>query len=292
LGKGQWQVGLAYRRLTADQWFVGTEIREDQAPFGQPLLLNINSIDFTAYYGVTDRLSLSLTLPFSTGTHSRFYADGARHRVSASGLGDVSLTGNFWLFDPEKHSRGNLSLQVGVKAPTGKNDAVDDYFLASGKTSFAVDQAIQLGDGGWGILLQMQAFQELFSNAYGYAYGSYLASPRNQSDVVRSPGSSVRISVPDVYSGRLGLSYAVLPKWGVSASFGGRVDGLPSRDLIGGSDGFRRPIVVAYVDPGVSLRLGGNTLFVNVPIRVYADFIAGAGDLAKYLIYAGVDHRF
>jgi len=31
------------------------------------------------------------TVPFSKGTHSRFYADGVRHRVSAGGLGDVRL---------------------------------------------------------------------------------------------------------------------------------------------------------------------------------------------------------
>ena len=57
------------------------------APSGQPLLLEINSLDVSVSYGLTDRWTLAATLPFSRGTHSRFYADGRRHRVSAAGLG-------------------------------------------------------------------------------------------------------------------------------------------------------------------------------------------------------------
>jgi hypothetical protein len=87
-------VDVAYRRLSADQWFVGSDVREAAAPFGQPLLLNIKSLDATVSYGVTDQFSSTLTLPFSYGTHSRFYTDGSRHQVAASGLGDVSLVGN------------------------------------------------------------------------------------------------------------------------------------------------------------------------------------------------------
>ena len=51
-----WEVGAAFRRLGADQWFVGSEVRESAAPFGQPLFLNIYSLDATITYGVTDRL--------------------------------------------------------------------------------------------------------------------------------------------------------------------------------------------------------------------------------------------
>jgi hypothetical protein len=84
---------VAYRRLYADKWYVGPDVRESAAPFGQPLLINLNSVDVSVDYGVNDRLSLTLTLPFSYGTHSRFYADGKRHEVSAAGLGDISLAG-------------------------------------------------------------------------------------------------------------------------------------------------------------------------------------------------------
>lgn len=302
LAAHQWQIGLAYRSLTADQWFVGKEIREDQAPFGQPLFLNIYSADLTATYGVSDRLSATLTLPFSYGTHSRYYADGVRHKVSAGGLGDVSLSANSWLLDPQKHSDGNIWVSLGVKAPTGKNDVEDDFFLANGSViQRPVDQAIQPGDGGWGILLEMQAFGQLFSNFFVYGSGSYLMSPKDTTDVP-SPIPGVPLSVPDVFSARVGFSYAPLFGHGLSVSLGGRVDGIPLRDAIGGSDGFRRPAIIGYVDPGLALTIGRNIISVNVPVRVYADFrpslidqqlgLQGGGDLAKYLVFIRVDRRF
>jgi hypothetical protein len=40
----QWEIGVAYRHLSADQWFVGADVRESAAPFGQPLFLNIGSL--------------------------------------------------------------------------------------------------------------------------------------------------------------------------------------------------------------------------------------------------------
>lgn len=60
-----WEIGVAYRHLGADQWFVGSDVRESAAPFGQPLLLGINSMDVSVSYGVTDRAGVTLTLPFA-----------------------------------------------------------------------------------------------------------------------------------------------------------------------------------------------------------------------------------
>ncbi|MEO8350011.1 MAG: hypothetical protein ABI610_13975 [Acidobacteriota bacterium] len=247
-------------------------------------------------------MSASLTLPFSYGTHSRYYADNSRHKVKAGGLGDVSLTGRFWLLNPQRHTDGNVAVSLGVKAPTGKNDVEGDFFLANGSVvQRPVDQSIQLGDGGWGVLLQAQTFQKLFENGHGYANGSYLVTPKNTTEI-RSPLPGVPLSVSDVYSGRLGLVYTLPFAPAVSVGFGGRVDGIPIRDLIGKSDGFRRPAVIGYADPSLGISLGPYAVTVNVPIRVYADFrrglldrefnFDGGGDLAKYLFFFGIDRRF
>lgn len=295
-------MSLAYRSLTAGEWFVGRDVREDRAPFGEPLFLNIQSADLTLNYGLTERLSASLTLPFSYGTHSRYYADNSRHKVKAGGLGDVNLLGTFWFLDPSRHTDGNVAASLGVKAPTGKNDVQDDFFLANGSVvQRPVDQSIQLGDGGWGFLLQAQAFQKLFESGYGYANGSYQLSPKNTTDV-GSPLPGVPLSVPDVFSARLGLIYTLPFAPALAVAFGGRVDGIPRRDAIGESDGFRRPAVIGYADPSIEVTLAGYRLTVNVPVRVYADFrpglldrqfnFAGGGDLAKYLFFFGIDRRF
>src|SRR5579863_107581 len=144
-----WEVGMAFRHLGADQWFVGSQVRESAAPFGQPLFLNIYSVDATLTYGVTDRVSVTMTVPFSHGTHSRFYADGQRHTVAAGGLGDISGVANIWLRRPVRESSGNVAIGLGVKSASGNNGVIGDYFLADRSlTKNPVDQSIQLGDGG------------------------------------------------------------------------------------------------------------------------------------------------
>src|SRR5215472_5631436 len=154
---GHWEVGVAFRRLSAGQWFVGSQVRESAAPFGQPLLLNIYSLDATITYGVTERVSVTLTVPFSRGTHNRFYGDGKRHTAESAGLGDISGIANIWLRRPSRESSGNIALGVGVKTNSGNNDVVDNFFLADGSvTKNPVDQSIQLGDGGVGVIFQLQ----------------------------------------------------------------------------------------------------------------------------------------
>ena len=303
--KGRWEISLAYRRITADQWIIGRDVREDKAPFGQPLYLDIRSLDLTADYGLSDRTRLSLTFPFSEGSHSRYYADGARHKVYSAGLGDINLIAARWMIDPGSQPKGNLELGIGVKSATGRNDVTGDYFLANGKTTFTVDQSIQLGDGGWGIILQGRGFRELFANGYGYVNASYVVSPQNQTRVHQGQSgsySAVRVSVPDVYGARFGLAYVVMPRQGVSLSAGGRIDGIPLRDVVGRSDGFRRPTVIGYLEPGLTIARGNNTLAIALAVRKYANFRpsaidqqlgnTGGGDLAKNAVFVSVSRRF
>jgi hypothetical protein len=108
------------------------------------------------------------------------------------------------------------------------------------------------------------------------------------------------LSVPDVYHARFGLALAVLPKQGLSASLGLRADGIPVRDLIGGSDGFRASARSVFIDPGLSLSIGQNDFTLSVPIRVHGEFYRGQplpdgqsdrGDLAKRLIFLGYTRR-
>jgi hypothetical protein len=302
-------VGVNYRRLTADEWLVGKERRQDLSPNGGPVEININSLDFTVAYGVTDRLSLSLTLPFSTGTQSRFYTDGQPHQVSATGLGDINLSAWTWILDPPTHWNGNVALGLGIKLPTGSNNVEDTYYDTNGPPRYFVDQSIQLGDGGWGILLQTQAFQKLVHNVSGYLAGYYLITPQAESDVVFTPSTispyaGVRLAVPDVYNVRGGLTLALTASPGLSFSLGGRLDGIAKKDLLGGGDdAFRRPAIQVYADPGLGLSYGPHTFSLNVPVRVYYNFRASlldektikrpaGGDLAKYLIFAGYTHRF
>jgi len=300
----EWQLALDYRYLHADHFFVGSKsVTPPAMYFGQPLVIDIHSVNVNVTYGLTDRLTVRLTVPVSYGTNSRFYPDTARHLARAGGIGDIGLVVAAWLWNPVTHLSGNLSLGAGLKMPTGNHRALDDYFLADGSSvAHPVDQSIELGDGGWGVILQGQAFRRVGARGVAYATASYLVSPRNQTDVTRAPAgqpnASIRMSVPDVYTGRLGLAYSVRPEHNLSFSLGARVDGIRYHDLIGRSDGFRRPGYIVFADPGVTLTRGSSALTVNTPIRAVVRLsetltpTVGAGDLAAVLVFVGYTRRF
>jgi hypothetical protein len=193
---------------------------------------------------------------------------------------------------------------------TGRNDAVDDFYLANGTAvSFPVDDTIQPGDGAWGAVVQVQGFRRLASWLFAYGSGSYTANPQVLRDQTRQPSGPVsteRFSVPDVFGVRAGLAATTGtsrgPWWmgpargSVSFSLGWRFDGTMRKDLFGGPDpGFRRPALVGYVDPGVGLIWGRHTITASVPIRAYKRFRPsyldiekgrpGGGDLARYLVF-------
>ena len=74
------------------------------------------------------------------------------------------------------------------------------------------------------------------------------------------------MSVPDQYSIRLGSSYAFSSRF--SASLGGRFDAVPVKDLIGGSQGFRRPGNVLSLEPGLSYMFQRLSLNLNIPVAI------------------------
>ena len=110
------------------------------------------------------------------------------------------------------------------------------------------------------------------------------------------------LSVPDVYSFRPGVTYALQPKRGLTASLGTRIDGIPVRDIVGGNGGFRRPGYSFYLDPGLAVARGRGTFTFNVPLRLHQNFerslvdvqngATGGGDLARYLVLIGYSLRF
>jgi hypothetical protein len=251
-------------------------------------------------------------VPFLHGDRSTVLDhDRTRHTTSAGGLGDVRFTGNAWLLNPTKATNGNISLSVGVKAPTGNEKATDTFHKPTGPEIRPVDISIQPGDGGWGIPLELAGYQKIVDRLYGYASGFYLINPRQQNDAFTTgpyppppnPNAAVRKnSVPDQYLGRVGLSYVIWPEQGLSLSFGGRIDGIPTRDLVGGSEGFRRPGYSIYVEPGVSWSRGHNTLNLFTPVMMTVNRqrnihddrydAHGPAAFADFLIIASFSRKF
>lgn len=313
LASQSWQLGIAYRRLNADEWIVGHDVVPANAPGAQPVRIDVHSIILSASYALSERVAITLNVPISTGRISRIFppsrgGDGQRHETSAAGLGEINLIGTIWLGRPSGSRDRNLGVGLGVKAPTGRHDIEDDFWLASSTIRFPVDQSIQLGDGGWGIIMQMDGFQQIFSRGFAFASANYTAHPRERTDVLRDPllqasDQPFYVGVPDVFGVRAGIAVEAWPDQGLSASLGWRVDGTMRRDLFGGRDlAFRRPAIAGYIDPGLSLARGRDRFTVSVPVRAYKNFRRsyadvergrpGGGDLANRLIFAEYTRRF
>jgi len=302
---GQWDASVNYRYLATSDGYIGDRVWPQ---YSQVIgaKISIQSIDLQVTYALSPRFSISLTMPFMHGELSSLIEhDGVRHTTSAGGLGDMRLVGNAWLLDPAKHKDGNISFGVGVKAPTGDEKATDTFYKRTGPEIRPVDIAIQPGDGGWGIDLELVGYRKIIERLYGYVSGFYLINPREQNSAFTSfPyfGTVYNLSVPDQYLGRIGINYAIWPDEGLSLSFGGRIDGIPTRDLVGGSEGFRRPGFSVYVEPGVSWTHGRNTLNLFTPVlvdanrekNIYDDRLGnhGPGAFADFVIIASFTRRF
>lgn len=290
LQAGEWQLGLSTRRIASNRFFLGTQ--EIPGPFGQPLNIRLNSLDLDLTYATSDRFSLTATVPFSYSTAENTNADLKRHQVSSAGVGDINLMANLWLGSPARHLNGNVFVGLGVKTPTGSNHVKGASFDSLGNSSQVfLQQTLQLGDGGWAVLLQSEGFQHLFGRASGYYSGYYSVSLRQHSDV---PQAGTFWAIPDVYSARVGFAYLMMMEPGLSASLGGRIDGTPTNDLLGGHTSFfRHNGYTMYLDPGVSLQSGPNQFALNVPVRVRQDYTGPApGGVNDYAIYASFTRTF
>ncbi len=312
--RGEWQVSLSYRGLKSDTHYSGSEhqrLREREQTF---VINTQQALDVTVAYAATDRLSFHLGVPlvkssWAVPTPIR-PVPGPRAKQEASGLGDISLGGRYWAFAPE--SRHNVSLGLGIKAPTGEYDATQVYPNIDGTNAVekAVDQSVQPGDGGWGILFDVQAFRQL-SKGTLFASGTYLANPR---DTNGTPSILVGLglgnnaafaaegilvnSVPDQYLVRLGGAVP-LGKNGFGASLAYRVEGLPRYDLIGDSHGWRRPGYEMFAEPGLSYSRDGMTWSLNVPIGFYRNrrpnpYSGREGDATfpHYIVLIGMSQQF
>ena len=299
----EWQLTAAYRNLVSKDWFIGKTENATLAPGGQSPVFRIHTFIADVAYAFGDRYRARVSVPFSFGSLTRIWPDGAEHEQNANGIGDISVMGEAWLLTPRTHEGGNISIGLGVKMPTGNHKIGDQFHAANGSVDFPADQTIQPGDGGWALLLQTNAFRRFHERITGYASGSYMVSPKAKSDVTFTPTSATYWSVPDVYSARAGAAFSVLPDQGLTASLGARIDGIPRHDLIGGgdSDTIKRTSYVLFADPGFSLTRGSGTFTVSVPYRVRVNRTKSileertnglnAGGFAKYLVFASYMHR-
>lgn len=286
-----WMVSLGYSWFESDRHFRGRHEEPNRQSAGTEVINNVMSWTLGLTYVVDSRFSLTTTLPYQYATRSSLYEHDRRHRYTtkAAGLQDARVVLNYWLKAPQSHPRFNVSIGTGLKIPTGKFAATDifhtdpdrDPSTPNVSISRPVDQSIQPGDGGWGIPLETQAYWSFSSRWTAYANGAYLLNPRETNGTLtnrRRTNESV-MSVADQYFGRLGLGYD-LKRIGpmTTITLGGRVEGIPVRDAIGGSQGFRRPGYTLSIEPGILVASHRWQFALYAPVAVLRDRVQSITD--------------
>lgn len=314
LTKGDFSIGTNMRYFESFRHFRGTEEETNRIEDGTQVINDSYFYDVTFNYGLTDRLYVNLLLPFASNTRSSMYEHGGntlgnRHETSSSGLADLRLGVGYWLFKPNSKSF-NFAIGTGIKFPTGSYDYSDDFYNQGTNKDMivnnVVDQSIQLGDGGTGFNIDIQGYKTLSSRFLLTTSLYYLFSPKETNGVLTRNGSS-EFSVPDQYAAQLGALYFT-GITGLNAYLGGRLEGIPSSDFIGGSGGYRRPGYVVSVDPGINYNIKNLTMSLNVPIAVERNrtqsfldkqktaetgiYSQGDAAFADYLINLNLTYRF
>ncbi len=311
---GEWAVSLGWRYQTSDRHFVGDDYQEIRDELGNQVINHVNLADLTIRYQATKRIELNLGVPFFMATRSQSLRQQGveleRYQTAARGVGDIFFTTRRWMFDPDTHPGRNLQLGVGVKIPTGQNNVTDTFRVLSGNTVTnqvrTVDQSIQPGDGGFGILVDISTFSALAGGKMSlYASGAYLATPGEKSNVqtYRTAVGEEVMSIADQFLVRGGVALPIPKVSNMMFSGGLRVEGVPVRDIIGGDTGFRRPGVAVSIEPAINIAIKGqHAATLAVPVAIYRNRFQSVPDKARgahgdaafadYLILAGYSRRF
>ena len=312
-----WELNLNNRYFKSYKHFVGTAEQKLRVDTGSNVINHAYELDITATKTLNSRWSLAITLPILDFARSSLYEhDGkTRNSTHSFGIGDMRFSAYRWMMDPAAMHKGNVQMGMGIKLPTG-NANYQDYFYKKADSSVlgAVDQSIQLGDGGTGISLELNSFYN-FNHQLG-VYGSffYLCNPRevNGTSTTRGGAASTDakkyntdvMSVPDLYMARGGISYLLHQ---FTFAGGIRLEGLPASDLLGGSRGFRRPGYIISGEPSLTYTTKKASFNIAVPFalkrnRVQSDsdkritaatgkFKQGDAAFADYLISAGLTFK-
>jgi hypothetical protein len=269
-----WQMNVGYRYFRSFRHFVGTEQQKERLEEHTEVVNRVHTLNVSLARNINSRLSLSVGFPVLANGRSQRARFGDRDRYSTHsfGIGDMNITLYRWMLDPNVSRKANFQLGLGFKLPTG-DYKYQDYFPVSESTKElrTVDQSIQLGDGGTGITTEANWFYNFNPSVGLYGNLYYLVNPREQNGVptFRSNENEAIMSVPDQYMARLGVNYVFRQALSnFSASLGGRLEGIPVHDVVGGSEGFRRPGYIVSLEPGLNLMIKKSSVFLSVPVAL------------------------
>ena len=274
-----WQLNINNRYFKAYRDY--KETHDLHTPPQNRNVINSYSMDVGISRLMRNGWSLDLSIPIAANSRTSNAEHGGantrRYTTHTFGIGDIRITAYKWLLAPTVKQKGNIQLGLGIKLPTGDYKYQDHFHWNDSTIVLApVNPAIQLGDGGTGIITELNAFYFLNTTNTISVYGNfyYLINPREQNGVPAALGGKpippiviksggAEMSVPDVFSMRAGANFN-LNKW--AFSLGLRDEGVPVHDLLGGSLGTRRAGYTLSVEPGIIYKMRTASLYAYVPV--------------------------
>jgi hypothetical protein len=305
MSPGEWNFSLGFRHQFSFRHFVGDVEQKQRIQQGTQVMNKINLLNFNLTYQATPRFSFTFSAPVLLASRR---SNNSPYTTTAQGVGDIIVGANGWIWDPRENTRGNVSFGFGVSLPSGKDNVTNsvDSFNGKGPQNVVDDYSIQPGSGGYGVTFQWQAFKNLGRTSQLYVNGSYIATPQNYNNVQRSATATNPLtmynSISDQYLIEAGIAKVIPQVRGLTLTFGPRWEGVPAKDLIGDSLGFRRPGYAVSLAPGFQYVRGRSLLTVEVGkailrdrTRSLPDRISGThGDaaFADYVWLASYSYRF
>lgn len=314
-----WQLNINNRYFRAYRDYVGK--KDLKTPPANENVINSYSMDIDVTRLLPYGWSLDIGFPISANSRTTDLEHGGlntpRHTTSAFGMGDLQFTVLKWLLKPSDNQRGNIQVGLGIKFPTG-DFKKQGYFYRNDTTRVLsiLNPSIQLGDGGTGIIAELNTYYFLNSKKTFSLYGNfyYLANPTDINGTQYTTGKpetaanillgAYDVSVIDVFSIRAGINYDV-KNWSFSA--GVRDEGAPVYDLIGKSDGIRRSGYTLSGEPGIIYKFKSATVYTYVPFLLSHEvkqsaldkiitkqtgvYTSGAGGSGDYQIFVGAQFQ-
>jgi hypothetical protein len=275
----KWIFNANNRYFKSFRHFVGEEEQKQRADLGTEVINHAYTLDMAVTRILNDRWSIAVDVPIVSNTRSSLYEHGGkeRHTTASFGLGDIRFTGYYWLMDPAKSRKINVQAGLGIKLATGDYKYQDHFYTNTANVYVLgpVDQSIQLGDGGTGFTFEVNSYYNISHNINLYENFYYLVSPREQNGTSTARGATPSasaiangsdvMSVPDQMMLRGGVNLNV-DRFTFSAGL--RNECLPVHDLVGGSNGFRRPGFIISGEPGVTYAFKKINVYAFVPVAI------------------------
>lgn len=264
---GQIVIDLSYRWIPMDQSQEGSHPTSE----GEEIRTNNELAQFDLSYGLTERFSLALTIPFlNNRRHEHLEGTEFSNTDGTTGFGDIRLIGKYALWVSTKHL---LVGGLGIKTPTGEYKLLDN--------NGAINEAtIQPGTGSWdGIASLYYTYQIIPHQFDAFFSTTYQANTENPLDY----------RLGNIFLLNAGVSYRSLEKARISLQVNARQ--APHDEF----EGAKAPNTGGrwiYLTPGVTLQATPNTaLYTHVQLPIYQE-VNEVNIVPRYGFIFGVSHVF